>query len=377
VTRRLRSPPRALAPGLVAALGIGTACDFLGDVGGGALGTSAKIPLPDLSVPPLADELTRAVLDEDRIRALLLDLGADPSLVDIEIDETTSARWPLAVAEQLGVPSSQIAAHLQAWALDALDDVEADLNRELQQSVPSGVRADLAVASLVPLELPMPRDAPLEAAWRDHLRTQPFELRLELQIDDVEAVGLTGGLRISVADLERALETVEVRRLELRAGPNPPDERDGAVEEPGKARIGPRSRAARPADAVRSGAGREKAAGPPTDRCGVERPRLTWLRAVDAAVRLGAVGVASAPPGVRLSYRSGAPDAVGCRADVEPPRPFDVLSALDGGVGLEVAVVFWAPARRMRLEGDAVVRVFTKPRPLGETVSDVLRLFAD
>ena len=335
------------AIGIVLPLALG-GCDYLGDVGGGSIGTSAAIPLPELIVPPVADEVATAVLDDARIRDLLVEEGADPGLIDELIDAGFSMHEPLDLSDRVGIPASIVSRQLGRWADDALDDIEAEINEEVRRDAPAGVDIEVELRTLGDLVLPMPRGRSIFDAWTRHLRDEHFELRLRLTVRDIGLVDLPDGLQVSPSDLERYLSSVEISSISLRT--SVPDlESDSGI------------------------GGKRSAAKPGV--CGVERLPLDWLARVDGDLRR-----ADAPneaPAALLAYVATDPASAGCEVEVGARPSVPVLEHVVGGFTLDLSVVMTTPVRRTGLEGDVRVRVFTAPGPLVDTVRELLRLFSD
>lgn len=322
------------------------ACDHLGSVGAGSLGTSAVVPLPDLILPALAEELTRAVFDDRRIRELLVSHGADPARVDALLDDGYSVHQPLDLSEQVGVPADEIEAELGRWAELALSEVEDDLNRDVAEEAPVGMTARVDLSAIDGLGLPMPRGRSLAEAWSEHLREQYFELRLHVVVDSLERVDLLRRTRISAASLRRHLFSLEIMGLTLR------------------------SERLEPADG-----GPGKAASPGEGDCGIERSPLDWLPRID--VRLDGVNAPEgAETGLRVQHWLDEPGRVGCSIELPVDPAVDALDHLVEGFVFDLEVVMTTPSRTSRLDGDVHLRVFTAPGGLVESIREVLSLFA-
>lgn len=336
---------RAIGGVLLFALG---GCDYLGDVGGGSIGTSAAIPLPELVVPPVADEVTAAVLDDARIRDLLVEEGANPALIDELIDAGFSVHEPLDLSDRVGIPGSIVSRQLGRWAVQALDDIEAEINEAIQRDAPAGVDIEVELRTLGDLMLPMPRGRSILDAWTRYLRDEHFELRLRLTVRDIGLVDLPDGLKVAPSDLERYLSSVEISSISLRTPIPDPDSDSG---------VGGKRSAAKPG------------------ACGVDRLPLDWLARVDGDLRRA--GAPSEAPEALLTYVATDPASAGCEVEVAARSGVPVLEHIVGGFTLDLAVVMTTPVRRTGLAGDVRVRVFTAPGPLVDTVRQLLRLFSD
>lgn len=166
-------------------------CDYLLDVGGGALEAEIELPLPELPLYDVSTRLMAAAFTDERVAELLERHGLPSHQLLGSEQRTVLLARPFELAGLYGVSEQELAEDLRSLINDGLAEVTTSMNREISERLPRGIEANVAIRTpLVSL-----------ARWRDGepvgFPEELFWVDIDLAVDDFDAVEFPEDIHLS------------------------------------------------------------------------------------------------------------------------------------------------------------------------------------